>query len=192
MTDDRKIISLIPKRLTPAAFAPFGDVISTHDDGNAMVSETMNGQAFNRYLNLAHIDIGDAPASRAQIGLVECNEPEHYPYMLTAMEKHPQSSQLFYPLFKHDYLVAVAPAAEKIESASIELFQAASDQGINYSKNTWHMPMLGIAKGDKFLMVERNDMHLNCDVYEFPDYQLKIELPDQIIKTIKANEANLG
>lgn len=178
-------ITLIPAALTAEAFAPYGDVVS----GEGAASELMNGRAYERHLDLANIDIGSGSAHRVQLGLVECNEPEVYPYCLKAMERHPESSQLFYPLFDHDYLVAVAPASNSaeinnIDPSSIELFLASSKQGINYRRGVWHMPMLGIAKGDRFLMVERNDMHLNCEIYTFPTYQLIIELPLSITAAV--------
>lgn len=178
-----KTVSLNSEPLTNAAFTPYGDVVSSAGDAD----EFMNGAAYARYLNLAYIDLGEQAESRVQLGLVKCHTPEQFPYMLRAMEKHPDSSQLFYPLFNHDYLIAVAPAGEQIVLNSIKLFCARADQGINYHRGIWHMPMLGIAKGDQFLMIERNDMHDNCEVYEFDQVQLKIELPDSIVRTVDAS-----
>ncbi|MBX2847111.1 MAG: ureidoglycolate lyase [Acidiferrobacterales bacterium] len=169
-------IELQPVPLSSEAFAPFGDVISGQSDN----SDQMNGSAYNRFLDLAEIDIGDADINRVQVNIVECNQPETFPYLLHSMERHPESSQMFFPLFDHDYLVAVAPSGLEIDRAAIRLFIASCNQGINYHRGTWHMPMLGIAKGDRFLMVERNAMHLNCDVLKFKTYHLKLSLPSSI------------
>ena len=45
-------VHLIPERLTPELFEPFGDVIQKKSDSDAL----MNTGRFDRYLNLATID----------------------------------------------------------------------------------------------------------------------------------------
>jgi len=167
-----RTVSIAPTILNSKAFMPFGDVVSM--EGNQ--SEYMN-DTFSRYSNLAEVDLGDEILSRVNIGLAKCNAPKIYPYELTYMEKHPQSSQMFFPLFDHEYLVAVAPPGDVVHEKDIRLFIVSPMQGINYRPNIWHMPMLGIAKEDSFLMVERSDMHLNCELYVFPDFKIEIELP---------------
>lgn len=173
MTDMGKIIELKPTRLTKEAFEQFGDVISHEGDAG----DVMNGSTFDRFLDLAEVDVGDKVSNRVQVNIVECKEPEQYPYFLTLMEKHPYSSQMFYPLFDHEYLVAVAPPGSEVIQSEIQLFVASATQGVNYRKGTWHMPMLGISKGDRFLMVERNRMQTNCELHKFNDYRLRVDLP---------------
>ena len=176
---DPKLMELEQLPLSSNAFSLFGDVVCGDSDS----SDFMNGSAFERFLDLAQVDIGDPTLNRVQINIVECKQPQGFPFLLGAMECHPNSSQLFFPLFDHDYLVAVAPAGQGIDRDGVRLFKATANQGVNYHRGVWHMPMLGIAKGDRFLMVERNNMNANCEVIHFDGYQVKIELPSSLKKS---------
>lgn len=166
------VLDIVPEKLTCSAFAPFGDVVSDE----VGKGDLMNGRTYDRFLDLAQIDIG-SDDHRVQVNIVECNTPDASPYHLKLMERHPESSQLFYPLFDHDYFVAVAPAGDTVTAEGIRLFRASSGQGVNYHRGTWHMPMVGICAGDRFLMVERDNMHSNCDLFEFINFSVRIELP---------------
>jgi len=53
------------------------------------------------------------------------------------MERHPKSSQTFFPLKDKPYLVVVAPPGE-LDMDKAETFLLQPDQGVSYHRGTWH------------------------------------------------------
>ena len=84
------------------------------------------------------------------------------------MERHPLSSQAFYPLSGYPFLVAVAPPGD-LDVSTIEVFLASSDQGVNYHPGTWHHYCLALHQGSDFLVVDRIADDENCDEVNLPN-----------------------
>lgn len=82
--------------------------------------------------------------------------------ILELMERHPLSSQAFYPLGNSPYLVVVAPPGE-LDPSAVVAFVAQSDQGVNYHKGTWHHYSLALGGVSDFLVVDRISDDQNCD-----------------------------
>ena len=83
------------------------------------------------------------------------------------LERHPLSSQAFYPLSGNPYLVVVAPAG-KLEETEIRVFLARADQGVNYHPGTWHHYSLALNDTSDFLVIDRGSLtqesdEENCD-----------------------------
>ena len=104
--------------LTAEAFAPFGDVVEARGDRTVDINEGTS----TRFHDLARIDV-ELENGRPLVNIFRAS-PYPKPLTLKMMEKHPLGSQLFMPLEKHAYLVAVAPAGEEVHSEDLVVFLA--------------------------------------------------------------------
>ncbi len=143
--------------LTSEAFSPFGDVISAEQCEHTF---SINYGLTTRFHDLARID------TLAQEGKTSVNifrsTPMPLPIRIELLERHPLSSQLFYPLSDRPYLVVVAPQGPLFES-NIRCFIARGDQGVNYARGTWHHFSLALEDVSDFLVVDRTGPGDNCD-----------------------------
>jgi ureidoglycolate lyase len=147
--------SLTITPLTPAAFAPFGDVVEI-DAGTPIA---INQGFATRWNDLARIDVA-ASGGRTQICLFEAR-PRPAPIALELMERHPLGSQLFYPLDDRPWLVVVCtnPAVPE----SYRAFHASGRQGVNYARGIWHHPLLVLDSASRFIVVDRAGLGDNLD-----------------------------
>lgn len=144
-----------PRALGQGAFAPFGDVIEV---GGEPLS--INEGHSLRYHDLARLDF-DAAGGRASVNIFRTT-PLSLPITIRMMERHPLSSQAFYPLSNQPYLVVVAPKGE-LSPAAIEVFIASGRQGVNYAAGTWHHYSLALGATADFLVLDREGEGNNCD-----------------------------
>ena len=165
MTDG--MITLTPAPLTKSAFAPFGEVIEL--DGARHYG--INQGFAERYHDLARIDTGHEGGET--IISVFVGEPRSLPIEITLMERHPVSSQAFYPLQDQDWLVVVAE--DPLTPQSLRAFRATGRQGVNYARNVWHFPLLVLSPASRFLIVDRKGPGKNLEEVWF-DNTMKIQL----------------
>jgi len=143
--------------LTPAAFAPFGEVIGF--DAASEVFPINNGTT-QRHHALAKIEVG---SGHGQISLARA-EPRTLPFAITMLERHPLGSQAFIPLSKQPYLIVVAESPQHPPRC----FRAANGEGINYRAGTWHHPLIALDVVSEFLIVDRGGSDENCDEANLP------------------------
>ncbi|WP_087719617.1 ureidoglycolate lyase [Salinicola salarius] len=143
------MLELKAQKLTPEAFAPFGDVI------DARVSESfpINGGRTQRHHDLARVEILDAP-SRPLIS-VFVSQPVTLPLELELLERHPLGSQAFMPLHEERFVVVVAPPGDDIDPDEIRAFITDGRQGVNYRAGTWHAIHSVLEREGEFLVVDR-------------------------------------
>jgi len=159
-------IHLTAEPLTAEAFAPFGEVIEA--DPNSDNHFSINGGLIERFNDLATVDVA-TENGRTLINIAICNKATPLPYHIMFMERHPLGSQAFIPMDKTPMIVAVAPAKDHIEPSDIRAFISNGNQGINYHKNIWHMPMAPLADGIKMLMIDRGGEGDNYEEFHFSD-----------------------
>lgn len=147
---------ITPKPLTQEAFAPYGDVIEA---GSTEV-RTINEGNTQRFHNLAKLDLIQDQGC-ASINIFR-STPLELPITIKLMERHPKSSQAFFPVSDNPYLVIVAPPGE-LDPSKIEVFLAAGHQGVNYHRGTWHHYSLALGSRSDFLVVDRIAEDENCD-----------------------------
>lgn len=145
--------------LTAAAFAPFGEVIEVAGHAPRMINEG----TCERFDDLAPVDVM-ANGGRPLISIFKA-APRPLPFEVRALERHPLSSQAFYPLDGVAFLVVVAadPDVATPWPSRIRAFHAAGNQGVSYRRNTWHHALLAIGQTSHFLVVDRGGPGENCD-----------------------------
>lgn len=120
---------IVAAPLTPAAFAPFGDVLQVPESkGRHYFEDALgNGRAS------AHASLS---LSRAEPGAT-------FPLQPRVMERHEFSSQSFVPLGPARWLVMVAPHGTNggPDMRRAQAFLPGPGQGITYRMNVWHHPM---------------------------------------------------
>ena len=94
---------LTPAPLTAEAFAPYGDVIQC---SAAAERRDINYGHTERFHNLAALDL--TADSGVPLLSIFRTRPMALPIPIKVMERHPLSSQAFYPLSNRPYLVVVA------------------------------------------------------------------------------------
>lgn len=149
--------------LTPEAFAPFGQVIQGYSDLTAAPKGTKitpaNAGTANKFHKLSLLKSSYPAESGATAGvsvyrcqpLADINADGTT--MLTTMERHPYTNQVFVPMGKggaeglketsERYLVVVAQngADDKPDLKTLRAFWASTAQGIVYDTAIWHQPM---------------------------------------------------
>lgn len=145
--------------LTSAAFAPFGDVIQVAGRTPRLINEG----TCERFDDLAPVDVL-ADGGRPSISIFRA-VPRQVPFEVRVLERHPLSSQAFFPLDGVPFLVVVAEGGESGMQwqTRIRAFRASGDQGVSYRRNTWHHALLAIGQTSRFLVVDRGGPGENCD-----------------------------
>jgi ureidoglycolate lyase len=138
--------------LTPAAFAPFGEVIAADA---ARTTYAINAGTSQRFHALGHVD---SDGGAIVLSLFRA-QPRTLPFTVTMLERHPRGSQAFVPLSGTPYLVVVAEDPSQRPRA----FLARGDQGVNFRKGVWHHPLLALERVSDFLVVDREGEDDNCD-----------------------------
>lgn len=147
-----------PIPLTPANFAPFGDVL----DAVGPADKVINQGLCDRHHDIAKLDFGDA---RAGISLFNAT-PRSLPYTLDMMERHPDGSQAFVPMHQHPYLVIVAHDLGETPDTPLA-FLAAPGQGVNYHRGTWHGVLCPLHAPGLFAVIDRIGDTVNLQEHWF-------------------------
>ena len=151
----RKILTATA--LSAEAFAPFGDVIEI--EGRS--SWSINEGTCRRFDDLAQVDVAEA-GGRPLISVFEAS-PRSLPLPIRALERHPLSSQAFFPLEARPFLVVVAEAGPRPKADGIHVYLCTGHQGVNYRRNTWHHSLIAIGETSRFLVVDRGGPGDNCE-----------------------------
>lgn len=148
---------LKPEPLTAAVFALYGDVIEC---GEGADKRNINYGNTIKFANLAQLDL-TAEQGKPTVSIFR-STPLPRPLEIKILERHPLSSQAFYPLSGRPYMVVVAPKGE-FNPKNIKVFLAKPGQGINYHKGTWHHFSLALESVSEFLVIDREGPEKNCD-----------------------------
>jgi ureidoglycolate lyase len=152
-------VTLRPQPISAEAFAVYGDVITT--SANAL--QAMNNARFERFNDLAQIDIDQNGDGHVSISVARSKTPTTLPHRFDLVERHPLGSQAFVPLARFSFIVVVAPPGESVDPEDLRAFVTNGSQGVNYHKGVWHMPLIATGGGQSFLVVDRAPGHDNCE-----------------------------
>ncbi len=158
MTTPRTTLTIEP--LTAEAFRPFGDVIEASDAARHF---TINEGFAERYHDLACIDTA-GEGGHTLVSIFKA-QPRTFPLAITVLERHPLGSQAFVALAPLPFLVVVARPGEAPGPGDLRCFLAQAGQGVNYSRGTWHHPLIALDESCDFLVIDRGGPapHGNCD-----------------------------
>ena len=151
---------LNPEPLTREAFKPFGDVIEVSSHTSA---KQINYGLTQRFDDIANLDLL-ANEGRPLFNIFRSNPPG-FPFRVEVIERHPLSSQLFYPLSNTPFLVLVAEGDHDPSISDLKLFITNGIQGINYNANIWHHYSLALDHPCDFIVVDRGGAGDNCQEY---------------------------
>lgn len=143
--------------LTAEAFRPFGDVIATAGHEPSWINE----HTCQRFNDLADVDVQGA-GGRPLISIFRAL-PRALPFSVGMLERHPLSSQAFYPLERRPFLIIVAEPGEQPHSQRLHAFLSGGDQGVNYRRDTWHHALLALGGPSDFLVIDRGGPEENCE-----------------------------
>jgi ureidoglycolate lyase len=144
------------RALTPQAFAAFGDVIDVGEQSG----RTINRGTTQRYDDLTRLDVQESGGH--PILSIFRAQAQQLPLTVRVLERHPLSSQSFYPLERRVFLVIVAEPVEQPRASHIHAFISNGHQGINYRRNTWHHALIALHETTDFLVIERGGPGENC------------------------------
>lgn len=150
--------------LTKKQFEEFGQVIEleTHDD-----IKTINYGQTQRFNDLANLDLSSIDG-RPLFNIFKSKSID-LPFKVKVIERHPLSSQLFFPLSSIPFLVLVAKNTEHPTHEDLRLFITNGQQGINYASNTWHHYLLATKQTVDFVVIDRGGSDKNCEEYFFTE-----------------------
>jgi ureidoglycolate lyase len=101
------------------------------------------------------------------------------PLDMAVMERHPHSSQAFFPLQAARYLVMVCPDSGDggPDTARLDAFLVSGAQGINYNPGTWHHPLTALDSAANFAaLVWENGSDADTEWYTLtPEQRVRIE-----------------
>ena len=144
--------------LTPAAFAPFGDVLEAIGAADKIINQGLCGRFHDR----AVLDFGNG---RAGISLFQ-SQTRVLPLQLDMVERHPEGSQAFLPLSLDPFLVIVAPNAAG-QPGRPRAFATRPGQGVNYHRGVWHGVLTPLHAPGLFAVVDRIGEGTNLEEYWF-------------------------
>jgi ureidoglycolate lyase len=135
------------EKLSKETFSSYGEVVEASGAREIPINQ---GYAVRRN-GLATVDVAHHDGD-TNISLFVA-QPRPSPIVIAVMERHPDGSQLFYPLQDRDWLVVVCDHPH--EPASYRAFLASGRQGVNYARNVWHHPLLVLDADSRFMVVDR-------------------------------------
>lgn len=155
-------ISRLPiEKLTPEAFAPFGDVIATHNRNWFPI----NDGTTQRYHDLATIDVHSG-GGKPLLSIFRVSAIAH-PLTIERMERHPLGSQAFMPLGREAFLVVVADKGD-FRPTTLRAFLTDGRQGVNYHRGVWHHAIIALNAETDFLVIDRGGAGRNNDEIILP------------------------
>ncbi|MEY4984341.1 MAG: hypothetical protein RIR62_2607 [Pseudomonadota bacterium] len=144
-----------PEPLTPAAFAPYGEVLEATGD-----FRLINAGLCRRHHDRAQLDFG--PGGRAGISIFKA-DLRALPYSFDLIERHPDGSQAFLPMSGDPFLVIVSDGPE----ATPRAFLTDGAQGINLRRGTWHGVLTPLGGPGLFAVVDRIGESPNLEEHRF-------------------------
>ncbi len=143
--------------LSAAEFEPFGEVIEIAGHP----PQWINNGTCERFDDLARIDVAE-DGGRPLVSIFRARD-QPLPIAVSSLERHPRSSQAFFPLEQLPFLIVVAHEGTVPLARNVRAFVSSGLQGINYRRNTWHHPLIALHRAAHFLVIDRGGPGENCE-----------------------------
>lgn len=148
--------------LTSESYVGFGDVIAA----NERSSRPANQGTAQKSERLA--ELVEDRSARANVSVFRCT-PRALPHLVTLLEKHPASTQVFVPMNAERYLVIVALGDHEPDLTTLRAFEANGLQAISYRPGVWHHPMVALDhETDFFCLVYEDGTSRDCVEHAIP------------------------
>ncbi|HVH42688.1 MAG TPA: ureidoglycolate lyase [Labilithrix sp.] len=146
---------VIPRPLTPDAYAPYGNVLMASPRGEP-------GAPANLGTALRFDDVVDCrnlrgPKAALKVKVFRSRPVERERRPLALLEKHPHSTQLFIPMNASRYIALVALGGDRPDLSTLAAFVASGARGISYAPGVWHHPMLTLDSETDFVVFVHED-----------------------------------
>lgn len=160
-------IDNVIKVLTVDNFKNYGYVLQT-----GAIFKTINQGTSQKWNNIIPKDTF-VSANGQNIGILRTDK---FTPIITKLERHRFTSQLFYPITKGKSLVIVAEGNDmEIDKAKIEVFLMNEGQGICFHPLTWHYQLIPIGGPSDYLTIMLNS--------EKPDIEYSNEFSPLVLET---------
>ena len=146
--------------LTPAAFAPYGDVMEATGTPDKVINQGKCGRFHDR----AQLDFADGCAG---ISIFK-GEIETLPLTLKMVERHPMGSQAFVPMSADGFLVVVAQDDGGVPTDP-QAFLTRPGQAINFHRGTWHGVLTPLSEPGLFAVIDRIGDGANLEEHWFEE-----------------------
>jgi ureidoglycolate lyase len=159
--------------LTPASFAPFGDVVSA-----GLRSGTSANQGTAVRFDHAALLENHRPGATPNLAVFR-STPQPVPFTVRLLERHPETTQVFLPLVCSRFLILVAPNAADgtPDLAGLKAFLCLQGQGINYKPGIWHHPIIALDTPAEFAMLAWEDGTANdCEEWRVEPEVVRVVL----------------
>ena len=147
-------------KITNINFNEFGDFINPYEKK----AEDINTNTTKSYFDLANIEILGEDKN-VRLNLFDAKKRE-FPLMIDMLEKHPFSSQVFFPLGNNPFIVVACPANEKPNLNHLSIFKVDNGFGVNFKPRVWHFPLISIDDA-KFITIDKKNDEGNLEIYNF-------------------------
>ncbi len=146
---------VVPRPLTPAAYAPYGRVLMASPRGEPGASVNLGtALRFDDVCELTNARV-DTASLKVKVFRSEPVPCERRP--VAVLEKHPRSTQLFVPMNASRYIALVALGDDRPDLSTLAAFVATGPQGISYAPGVWHHPMLTLDSQTDFVVFVHED-----------------------------------
>ena len=149
---------IVPQPLTPAGFAPFGDVLECSGAADLIINQGMCGRFHDR----AKMDFAHGAAGISLFDAI----PRSFPYTFDLVERHPLGSQAFIPMHQNPFLVIVAADQDGLPGTPLA-FLTSPGQGINIHRNTWHGVLTPLSAPGLFAVIDRIGPEPNLEEFTY-------------------------
>ena len=167
-------IRLRAEPLDRERFAPYGDVIETAGARHFGI----NRDTIERFHDLARIEADFSAGGRLTLNIATVNRAASLPYRVPCVERHPLGSQAFIPMDATPMVIVVAEPAEQVATSRLKAFVSNGRQGVNYAPGTWHMPLIGLDRAQRFLLIDRSGPGDNCEEWSLAQTPVLVALGD--------------
>jgi peptidoglycan/xylan/chitin deacetylase (PgdA/CDA1 family)/ureidoglycolate hydrolase len=149
-----------------AAFAPFGQVISTPlEAGRRSYTDDLSHDERRAALSTSHVEASASPVEVA------------------TLERHPHSSQTFLPLDVHRWLIVVANSAEP---AAVRAFVVGPGVGVTLRRGVWHHRLTALDEPGRFAVLMWKDGTTDDDYVAIERLEVIVpteapDTPDEVV-----------
>ncbi|RCL03675.1 MAG: ureidoglycolate lyase [Candidatus Tokpelaia sp. JSC161] len=152
------LFNIVASPIEANRFISFGKVIKADP---AHMQYINNGRT-KRYHDLAPITTyGTNPSVLFNIFR---GRPFSFPMNIRMVERHPYSSQTFFPIDNISFLVVVAQDNNGIPQKPQAFFTHVGE-GVHYHANVWHHPLLVLEKTSDFIVIDHKCEENNIEEY---------------------------